>query len=87
MIAMSLEDGTQINLSEVLIIAYPVIPDIVVFIARFFAGKSIKPIDYHNLGHIPKHTQFPNLLPQNRDEIVCIITNHQQFIKPNRNCC
>ena len=46
MIAMSLEDESMVlqNLSEILIIAYPLILIILFFIARFIRGRSIKPI-------------------------------------------
>jgi signal transduction histidine kinase len=44
-VAMSLEDATMVldNISEVLIISYPIIL-IVLFLARFIAGRFIKPI-------------------------------------------
>ncbi|MBC5837668.1 sensor histidine kinase [Flavobacterium muglaense] len=45
-IAMSLEDASMVlhNLSEILIIAFPLILIILFLIARFIAGRSIKPI-------------------------------------------
>lgn len=46
MVAMSLEDASMVlqNLSEILIIAFPLILIILFLIARFIAGRSIKPI-------------------------------------------
>ena len=46
LIAMSLEDASMVlhNLSEILIIAFPLILIILFLIARFIAGRSIKPI-------------------------------------------
>jgi signal transduction histidine kinase len=74
LIAMSLEDATSVlkNLNDVLIIAYPLVLFSLFFIARFIAGRSIKPINSiidtsnfitkDNLGiRIP--------LPQNKDEL------------------
>ena len=45
-VAMSLEDATMVldNLFEVLIVAFPLILMMLFFIARFIAGRSIKPI-------------------------------------------
>lgn len=73
-IAMSLEDATMVlnNLSEVLIIAYPVILILLFFIARFFAGRSIKPISsiITTSNIITKDNLSSRIpLPQNRDEL------------------
>ena len=45
-VAMSLEDATMVleNISEVLIITYPIILIVLFFLARFIAGRFIKPI-------------------------------------------
>ena len=45
-VAMSLEDATMVldNISEVLIISYPIILIVLFFLARFIAGRFIKPI-------------------------------------------
>ncbi len=45
-VAMSLEDSTMVleNISEVLIITYPIILIVLFFLARFIAGRFIKPI-------------------------------------------
>jgi signal transduction histidine kinase len=74
LIAMSLEDATMVlnNLSEVLIIAYPIILIVLFFIARFFAGRSIKPISsiIATSNIITKDNLTSRiLLPQNRDEL------------------
>lgn len=73
-IAMSLEDATMVlnNLFEVLLIAYPVILILLFFIARFFAGRSIKPISsiITTSNIITKDNLTSRIpLPQNRDEL------------------
>ncbi|MFV8369775.1 sensor histidine kinase [Flavobacterium sp. LB2R40] len=74
LIAMSLEDATMVlnNLSEVLIIVYPLILVLLFFIARFFAGRSIKPISsiIRTSNIITKDNLISRIrLPQNRDEL------------------
>ena len=46
-VAISLEDATMVldNISEVLIITYPIILIVLFFLARFIAGRFIKPIN------------------------------------------
>lgn len=73
-VAMSLEDATMVlnNLSEVLIIAFPLILLALFLIARFIAGRSIKPIssiiDTSNI--ITKDNLKARIpLPVNRDEL------------------
>lgn len=73
-VAMSLEDAIMVldNLFEVLIIAYPVILILLFFIARFFAGRSIKPISsiITTSNIITKDNLTSRIpLPQNRDEL------------------
>lgn len=73
-IAMSLEDATMVlnNLFEVLLIAYPVILIVLFFIARFIAGRSIKPISsiITTSNIITKDNLTSRIpLPQNRDEL------------------
>jgi signal transduction histidine kinase len=73
-IAMSLEDASMVlqNLSEVLIIAYPLILIVLFLIARFIAGRSIKPISsiIETSNIITKDNLTSRIpLPQNRDEL------------------
>ena len=73
-IAMSLQDATMVldNIFEVLIIAYPVILILLFFIARFIAGRSIKPISsiITTSNIITKDNLTSRIpLPQNRDEL------------------
>jgi signal transduction histidine kinase len=73
-IAMSLEDATMVlnNLFEVLLIAYPLILIVLFFIARFIAGRSIKPISsiITTSNIITKDNLTSRIpLPQNRDEL------------------
>jgi signal transduction histidine kinase len=74
LIAMSLEDASMVlqNLSEVLIIAYPLILIVLFLIARFIAGRSIKPISAiietsNGITQDNLTSRIP--LPQNRDEL------------------
>lgn len=73
-IAMSLEDATMVlnNLFEVLLIAYPLILIVLFIIARFIAGRSIKPISaiITTSNIITKDNLTSRIqLPQNRDEL------------------
>ncbi|MEA9415675.1 HAMP domain-containing sensor histidine kinase [Flavobacterium sp. PL02] len=74
MIAMSLTDSTLVldNLFYILVVAFPLILILLFFIARFFAGRSIKPINtiIETSNIITKdnlRTRIP--LPVNRDEL------------------
>lgn len=74
LVAMSLEDATMVlnNLSEILIIAYPLILLILFVIARLIAGRSIKPISaiIETSNIITKDNLKSRIpLPQNRDEL------------------
>lgn len=74
LVAMSLEDSSMVlhNLSEVLIIAYPLILIVLFLIARFIAGRSIKPISsiIETSNIITKDNLKSRIpLPQNRDEL------------------
>jgi signal transduction histidine kinase len=74
LIAMSLEDASMVlqNLSEVLIIAYPLILIVLFLIARFIAGRSIKPISsiIETSNIITQDNLSSRIpLPQNRDEL------------------
>ena len=74
MIAMSLEGASMVlqNLSEILSIAYPLILILLFFIARFIAGRSIKPISsiIKTSNIITKDNLTSRIpLPQNRDEL------------------
>ena len=74
LIAMSLEDASLVlnNLSEVLIIVYPLILILLFFIARFIAGRSIKPISaiIKTSNVITKDNLTSRIpMPQNRDEL------------------
>ena len=74
MIAMSLEDASMVlqNLSEILIIAYPLILLILFLIARFIAGRSIKPISaiIETSNIITKDNLKSRIpLPQKKDEL------------------
>lgn len=73
-IAMSLSDSVKVldNLFETLLIAFPIILLLLFFIARFFAGRSIKPINaiINTSKIITKDnlkTRIP--LPKTRDEL------------------
>ncbi|MDI6048971.1 HAMP domain-containing sensor histidine kinase [Flavobacterium sp. XS2P24] len=73
-IAMSLEDATMVlnNLFEVLLIVYPLILMVLFFIARFIAGRSIKPISsiITTSNIITKDNLTSRIpLPQNRYEL------------------
>ncbi|MES2576138.1 MAG: HAMP domain-containing sensor histidine kinase [Bacteroidota bacterium] len=73
-IAMSLEDATMVlnNLFEVLLIVYPLILMVLFLIARFIAGRSIKPISsiITTSNIITKDNLTSRIpLPQNRDEL------------------
>jgi len=74
LVAMSLEDASLVlnNLSEVLMIAYPLILILLFFIARFIAGRSIKPISaiINTSNIITKDNLTSRIpMPQNRDEL------------------
>ncbi|KAF2513803.1 sensor histidine kinase [Flavobacterium foetidum] len=73
-IAMSLSDSSKVldNLMDTLLIAFPVILLILFFLARFFAGRSIKPIN--DIIQTSKIITKDNLktripLPKTRDEL------------------
>ena len=73
-IAMSLEGASVVlqNLFDILIFAYPLILIILFFIARFFAGRSIKPISaiIATSNVITKDNLSSRIsLPQNKDEL------------------
>ena len=73
-IAMSLEGALIVlqNLAEILIIAYPLILIVLFFIARFIAGRSIKPISsiIKTSNIITKDNLTSRIpLPQNKDEL------------------
>ena len=74
MIAMSLEGASMVlqNLAEILSIAYPLILILLFFIARFIAGRSIKPINsiINTSNIITKDNLTSRIpLPQNKDEL------------------
>lgn len=76
-IAMSLEDATIVldNLLKILAIAYPLILVILFFIARFIAGRSIKPINsiITTTNKITKDNLTDRIeLPQNKDELYVV---------------
>lgn len=73
-IAMSLSDSSKVlqNLLDTLMIAFPIILLILFFLARFFAGRSIRPIN--NIIQTSKIITKDNLkaripLPKTRDEL------------------
>jgi signal transduction histidine kinase len=73
-VAMSLEDSVMVlnNLFTVMLIAYPLILVVLFLIARFFAGKSIKPISsiIDTANFITKDNLKSRIpLPQNKDEL------------------
>lgn len=73
-IAMSLEGASIVlqNLLDILIIAYPLILIILFLIARFIAGRSIKPISsiIETSNGITKDNLISRIpLPQNKDEL------------------
>ena len=73
-IAMSLEGASMVlqNLSEILSIAYPLILILLFFIARFIAGRSIRPINsiINTSNVITKDNLTSRIpLPQNKDEL------------------
>ncbi|WP_166924194.1 sensor histidine kinase [Flavobacterium poyangense] len=74
MIAMSLTNSRMVlnNLFEIMCLAFPVILLVLFFIARFFAGRSIKPINA--ITNISKSITRDNLktripLPKTKDEL------------------
>lgn len=74
MIAMSLQDESMVlqNLSEIVMIAYPLILIILFLIARFIAGRSIKPISaiIETSNIITKDNLKSRIeLPQKKDEL------------------
>lgn len=74
LVAMSLEDASMVlqNLAEILIIAYPLILLLLFFIARFIAGRSIKPISaiIQTANIITKDNLKSRIeLPQKKDEL------------------
>ncbi len=73
-IAMSLSDSSKVleNLLDTLMIAFPIILLLLFFLARFFAGRSIKPIN--DIIHTSRIITKDNLksripLPKTRDEL------------------
>lgn len=73
-IAMSLEDSVMVlnNLFFILVVAYPLILLVLFLIARFIAGRSIKPISsiIHTSNIITKDNLKSRIpLPVNRDEL------------------
>jgi signal transduction histidine kinase len=73
-IAMSLTDSTMVldNLFYILVVAFPLILILLFFIARFFAGRSIKPINtiIETSNSITKDNLKTRIsLPVNRDEL------------------
>jgi len=73
-VAMSLEDSAMVlhNLFVILLVAYPIILIVLFLIARFIAGKSIKPISsiIETSNVITKDNLKSRIpLPQNRDEL------------------
>ncbi|MEY2867966.1 MAG: hypothetical protein RIR01_366, partial [Bacteroidota bacterium] len=74
LVAMSLEDASMVlqNLSQTLMIAYPLILLLLFFIARFIAGRSIKPITsiIQTANVITKDNLKSRIeLPQKKDEL------------------
>ncbi|KVV15779.1 HAMP domain-containing sensor histidine kinase [Flavobacterium sp. TAB 87] len=74
LVAMSLEGAAMVltNLSEILLIAYPLILVLLFFIARFIAGRSIKPISaiIETANIITKDNLKSRIvLPQKKDEL------------------
>jgi signal transduction histidine kinase len=74
LVAMSLEDSVMVlnNLFFIMLIAFPVILIILFLIARFIAGKSIKPINsiINTANFITKDNLESRIpLPQNKDEL------------------
>lgn len=74
LVAMSLEEALMVlqNLSQILILAYPLILILLFFIARFITGKSIKPVQ--TIIDTSKEITKDNLhkrikLPDNKDEL------------------
>lgn len=78
-VAMSLEDFEIVQILEnILLISYPLILILLYLIARFFAGKSIKPVStiIDTSSQITKDnlkTRIP--LPQNKDELYVLSLN------------
>jgi len=77
LVAMSLEDASMVlqNLSQTLLIAYPLILILLFFIARFIAGRSIKPITaiIQTADIITKDNLKSRIeLPQKKDELLVL---------------
>jgi signal transduction histidine kinase len=74
LVAMSLEDSVMVlnNLFIIMLIAFPIILIVLFLIARFIAGKSIKPINsiINTANYITKDNLSSRIpLPQNKDEL------------------
>jgi signal transduction histidine kinase len=74
---MSLEDSTMVldNLQKIIVISYPLVLLILFLIARFIAGRSIKPINtiIETSNKITKDNLSDRIsLPQNKDELYVV---------------
>ncbi|OCB76091.1 sensor histidine kinase [Flavobacterium crassostreae] len=84
-VAMSLEGASVVlkKLAQVLLIAYPLILVLLFFIARFIAGRSIKPISaiIKTSNVITKdHLTARIALPQNKDELYTLSKTINQLL-------
>lgn len=84
-VAISLEESVMIlgNLFKVMLISYPLILLVLFFIARFFAGNSIKPI--RSIIETSNYITKDNLklrmpLPPNKDELHLLSTTINQLL-------
>lgn len=85
-VAMSLEDSVMVlnNLFIIMLIAFPVILIILFLIARFIAGKSIKPINsiINTANFITKDNLESRIpLPQNKDELYILSDTINQLLE------
>ena len=85
LVAMSLEDSSLVihNLFKILAISYPIILLVLFVIARFIAGRSIKPINsiIETSNRITKDNLSDRIvLPQNKDELYVVSLTINQLL-------
>lgn len=84
-VAMSLEDATMVlkSLQDILLVAFPLILILLFFIARFIAGRSIKPVSaiIEMSSEITKDNLSSRIeLPKNKDELYKLSKNINELL-------
>lgn len=84
-VAMSLEDATMVlkSLQDILLVAFPLILFLLFFIARFIAGRSIKPVSaiIEMSSEITKDNLSSRIeLPKNKDELYQLSKNINELL-------